>query len=60
VTTREAATAELADGDLQTLQTEGQTDFDRGSVIEIPCTDKTLIIDWSKPADDLQLIMWKG
>lgn len=59
VITREAATTELADADLRTLQTDGQTDFDRGSVIEIPCTNKTFVIDWSKPADDLQLATWR-
>jgi alpha-beta hydrolase superfamily lysophospholipase len=44
---------------LKTLINPEKDDFTAGRVIEIPCANKTLQIDWSKPTDSVHLFTWK-
>lgn len=59
VTNRRDATVELADDLLRSARREGPTDFAEGSLIRIPCADRALELDWSKPTEDVDLIQWK-
>lgn len=36
-----------------------EDDFSRGSIVKIPCKNKTLIIDWGKPQNSAQLFRWE-
>jgi dipeptidyl aminopeptidase/acylaminoacyl peptidase len=58
VATRHVATTELADDLLRTLETDGNTDFDRETVVTVPCTSRSLIVDWSRAPNDLSLVTW--
>ena len=49
----------MGDEPLRTLINSRGDDFATGSTVKIPCGDKTLHIDWSKPADSLELFTWK-
>ncbi len=49
----------MAPGPMRTLMNETEDDFSAGRVIEIPCGAKSLVIDWSKAADDIDLFVWK-
>jgi len=43
---------------LRTLTNTQKDIFLTGGQVEIPCADKTLRIDWSKPTDDTRLLAW--
>jgi hypothetical protein len=43
---------------MRRLTTNGADDFAAGRTVEIPCGDRTLVIDWSKPPDSAQLVRW--
>ncbi len=49
----------MAPEPMRTLTNETEDDFLAGRVIEIPCGEKTLVIDWSKATDDIELFVWK-
>lgn len=59
VTTRLETFKATAPEFLRTCTTDGRDDFAVGSVIEIPCADRTLRIDWSKPAESHELVAWR-
>jgi predicted esterase len=42
------------------LRSAGQDDFARGSVVRIPCAGRTLVVDWSRPQDSVDLFAWEG
>ncbi len=44
---------------LATFRNPEKDDFSAKRIIEIPCADKTLRIDWSKATDDVQLFTWR-
>jgi hypothetical protein len=44
---------------LQTLKNTSKDAFSGNMKVEIPCADKTLRIDWSKPIDDDLLFSWR-
>jgi acetyl esterase/lipase len=43
---------------VNSLVNSEQDDFLQGSSISIPCGQKTLLIDWSKPAVSMDLVRW--
>ncbi len=49
----------MAPEPMMTLTNNIKDDFSAGRIIEIPCGAKTLIIDWSKPTDSIELFLWK-
>jgi predicted esterase len=59
VTSRLETFKRIAPEPLKTLTREGDDDFLRGSIVEIPCQDRVLRIDWSKPTDSIELFCWK-
>jgi len=59
VTTRLETFREHAVGPMRTLATEGDDDFKAGRVIEIKCADRVLRIDWSKPPESRELLLWR-
>lgn len=59
-TTRMATYTERLDSFLKAARRVEKDDFSAESVIRIPCADRTLVIDWSKPGHDLDLIRWES
>lgn len=49
-----------AAGPLRTRRNDVDDDFAQQSVIEIPCADRILRIDWSRPMNDPELYQWLG
>ena len=58
-TTRLNAFKVMASEPIKTLVHETEDDFSAGRTVEIPCGSKTLVIDWSKPTDSIELFSWK-
>jgi len=58
VTTRFESFKLIAAAPLKSLTHAGQDDFTAGSTVKIPCREKTLIIDWSKPTGSIDLFQW--
>jgi predicted esterase len=58
VTTRFESFKAIAPAPLKTLTLSGRDDFAAGTIVEIPCKEKTLHIDWSKPAASPELFHW--
>jgi predicted esterase len=56
--TKLAAFQKMAPTPLQSLTSDTQDDFAAGSLVRIPCGEKTLHIDWSKPTADIHLVQW--
>ena len=48
----------MAPDPMRNMKKVGQDDFITARTIEIPCAEKKLIIDWSKPADSMELFSW--
>ncbi|MFA5866242.1 MAG: prolyl oligopeptidase family serine peptidase [Phycisphaerae bacterium] len=59
VTTRVDAFKATAPDYLKTQVRAGKDDFAAGTVVSIPCADRTLRIDWSKPKDSMDLFAWE-
>jgi dienelactone hydrolase len=59
VTNRRDATVELADELTRSARREGPSDFAEGTLVRIPCVDRALELDWSKPMEDVDLMQWK-
>ncbi len=49
----------MAPEPMRTIVNDKEDDFLAGRVIEILCGEKTLVIDWSKPTDSVELFKWK-
>lgn len=49
----------MAPEPMRTMKNDIEDDFSAGRTIEIPCGEKTLIIDWSQPTDSIKLFSWK-
>lgn len=58
-TTRFDSFKATASEPMATLTTDCEDDFSARRIVEIPCGQKTLVIDWSKPADCIELFSWK-
>jgi len=59
VTTRYDTFLETAPEPMRTLTNEAEDDFSAQRRIEIPCGEKTLVIDWARPTDDADLLHWE-
>ena len=57
--TKIEAFKEMATDPMNNLTCNTEDDFMAGRTIEIPCGEKTLIIDWSQPPDNIKLFHWK-
>ena len=58
VTDRMSTFKAEAPGRMMRLERSGEDDFSAGRVVEIPCADRTLRIDWSKPGGSCELVKW--
>lgn len=58
-TTKFEAFKKMAPDPLRKITNKYEDDFSAGRKIEIPCADKLLCIDWSKPAASSELFVWK-
>ena len=59
VTTRLEGFKVMAPEPVRTLTNDGPDDFALGSTVVIPCADRELVIDWSQPAESVQLLSWR-
>ena len=53
VTTRQAVVEELAHDDLLSAETDGNTDFDRGTRVVLDCVERRFVLDWGKAFPDV-------
>ena len=53
VTTRQAVVEELAHHDLLSAETDGATDFDRGTRVVLDCVERSFVLDWAQPFPDV-------
>ncbi len=60
VSSRMAAFQAMAPKFLLDRARPGPTDWDAGSVMELPCGERTLVVDWSQPATSPNLFKWKA
>jgi len=58
IITRLETYKKVAPKPLRTLRLSAPDDFARGSVIDLPCADRILRIDWSKQLTSFDLITW--
>ena len=58
VTTRLTTYTERIEPFLKSGRQIDEDDFAAKSLVLIPCADRTLMVDWSKATDDLELIRW--
>ena len=59
VTTRIATFTERVERFLQAARPVERDDFAAETVVRIPCADRTLVVDWSKASDDIELVRWE-
>lgn len=59
VTTRLTTYTERLDAFLAAAIRVEKDDFAAESLIRIPCADRTLVVDWSRSAHDVDLIRWE-
>lgn len=59
-TTKLAAFQAMSEHLEWTATTAVDNDFDQGSMVRIPCGNRTLVIDWSKPSADTGLAQWES
>lgn len=59
VTTRLETFKAHASDPMRTIESDREDDFRAGRVIEIPCADRTLRIDWSKTPEAHDLLVWR-
>ena len=59
VITKIEAFKAMATEPMNNLICDTEDDFMACRTIEIPCGEKTLVIDWSKPTHDPELVSWK-
>ena len=59
VTTRLNTYTERLESFLSAAIPVGKDDFTAESLIRIPCADRTLVVDWSKPGHDPNLLRWE-
>ncbi len=59
VTTRLEAFKATAPKFLDTFRNDREDDFSAGRTVRVPCGDRTLVVDWSRPPDDPELFRWE-
>ncbi len=60
VSSRFAAFQAMAPQFIRDRVRPGPTDWETGLKVELPCVDRTLVVDWSQPATSSRLFQWKA
>jgi fermentation-respiration switch protein FrsA (DUF1100 family) len=60
VSSRFAAFQTMAPQFIRDRVRPGPTDWEAGLKVELPCGDRTLVVDWAQPATSPSLFQWKA